>query len=760
MTIGLETRLREVLGKKTVEALSEGLGLDTVGDLLGHYPFRYAQRGERTDLGALQIGEDVTVAAQVRAAIPKSFVPKASAHDRGGRGGRPGGKPRDLLEVIVADEAGRSLTLTFFNQPWRAKELVAGRWGLFAGKVAQFRGRLQLNSPQYRLLAEDAVAGPADTAVSAIEEFAGTLIPVYPATAEIPTWNIAKAIHTVLDMVPNPPDPLPRSLRESLNLLDYGTALRQIHRPDSHEALGAAKKRLKWQEALVLQAVLVRRKAEAAGEAATAYARGGALLEAFDARLPFALTEGQRQVGDEIAAELAGEHPMHRLLQGDVGSGKTLVALRAMLQVVAHGGQAALLAPTEVLAAQHHRSIVEMLGDLARGGADLIAELENSSGRGAPPEATRVALLTGSATAAQRRTVLDEVKTNTAGIVIGTHALLYDGVDFAELGFVVVDEQHRFGVEQRDALRAKASRTPHTLVMTATPIPRTVAMTVYGDLETSRLTELPAGRTPIATHVVPYTDQRWMARTWNRVREEVAAGRQAYVVCPRVGDSDQKTANGDEPEAFVETDGDKRPPLAVVDVIEQLRAGALSGLRLGLLHGRLDADEKDRVMRAYAAGEIDVLVATTVIEVGVNVPNATAMVVLDAERFGISQLHQLRGRVGRGAHPGLCLLVSEAAEGSSSRERLDAVASTTDGFALAELDLEQRREGDVLGAAQSGMKSHVKLLSLLKDADIIEAARAAATELIRADPKLKAEPGLAALVDDLAADRGEFLEKG
>ncbi|GAA2162652.1 MULTISPECIES: ATP-dependent DNA helicase RecG [Glycomyces] len=730
MTIGLDTRLREVLGKKTVEALSEGLGLDTVGDLLGHYPFRYAQRGERTDLGALQIGEDVTVTAQVRAAVQKSFVPKGQR-----RGSRPGGKPRDLLEVIVADEGGRTLTLTFFNQSWRAKELVAGRWGLFAGKVAQFRGRLQLNSPQYQLLAEDAT-DPS----SAIEEFAGTLIPVYPATAELPTWNIAKAIHTVLDMVPDPPDPLPRSLRGRLSLLGYGTALRQIHRPDSHEALGAAKKRLKWQEALVMQAVLVRRKAEAAGESATAYERGGALPEAFDARLPFALTEGQRQVGEEIAAELAGEHPMHRLLQGDVGSGKTLVALRAMLQVVAHGGQAALLAPTEVLAAQHHRSIVDMLGDLAEGG-----EL------GAPPEATRVALLTGSATAAQRRTVLDEVKTNAAGIVIGTHALLYDGVDFADLGFVVVDEQHRFGVEQRDALRAKADRPPHTLVMTATPIPRTVAMTVYGDLETSRLTELPAGRTPIATHVVPYTDQRWMTRTWNRVREEVAAGRQAYVVCPRVGGDDAED-NG--------SGGDKRPPLAVVDVIEQLRGGALNGLRLGLLHGRLDADEKDRVMRAYAAGELDVLVATTVIEVGVNVPNATAMVVLDAERFGISQLHQLRGRVGRGSHPGLCLLVSEAPEGSSSRERLDAVASTTDGFALAELDLEQRREGDVLGAAQSGMKSHVKLLSLLKDADIIEAARAEATMLIDADPQLKGEPGLAALVDDLAADRGEFLEKG
>ncbi|PRY57721.1 ATP-dependent DNA helicase RecG [Glycomyces artemisiae] len=727
MTVGLETRLREVLGKKTADALADGLGLETAGDLLGHYPFRYAQRGERTDLASLGIGDDVTVAAQVRAAVKKTFTPRSGkGRGRGGRG--------ELLEVIVADEAGRSLTLTFFNQGWRAKELVAGRWGLFAGKVAQFRGRLQLNSPQYQLLAEDA-----DDPASAIEEFAGTLIPVYPATAELPTWNIAKAVHTVLGLVPSPPDPLPAPLRDRLGLLDYGTALHQIHRPESHEYLGAAKKRLKWQEALVMQTVLVRRKAESAGEAADPYPEGGAILDAFDARLPFDLTAGQRQVGAEIAAELAREHPMHRLLQGDVGSGKTLVALRAMLQVVAHGGQAALLAPTEVLAAQHHRSIAEMLGDLANGGQ-----------LGAPPEATQVVLLTGSATAAQRRPVLDAVKTGAAGIVIGTHALLYEGVEFANLGLVVVDEQHRFGVEQRDALRAKANKPPHTLVMTATPIPRTVAMTVYGDLETSRLTELPAGRSPIATHVVPYGDGRWMQRTWTRIREEVAAGRQAYVVCPRVGGDDT-----DDPNI-----GDKRPPLAVTDVIEELRGNQLHGLRLGLLHGRLDADEKDRVMRAYAAGDLDVLVATTVIEVGVNVPNATAMVVLDAERFGISQLHQLRGRVGRGSHPGLCLLVSEAMEGTPSRERLDAVASTTDGFALAELDLEQRREGDVLGAAQSGMKSHVKLLSLLKDADIIAASRTEAAALIDADPELKRFPEFAALVDDLAADRGEFLEKG
>ncbi|THV28623.1 ATP-dependent DNA helicase RecG [Glycomyces paridis] len=715
MTIGLETRLREVLDKKSAEKLAEELGLHTIGDLLGHYPFRYIGQGERPDLGRLAIGEEVTVFAEVRAAVARKYQPK-----------RPGQKARraERLEVVIADEDGRTLTLVYFNQPWLKEHLTAGKQGLFVGKVGQFNGRLQLNSPQHFLVDEWNVTSG--------------LLPVYPGTAELPSWKIMKAVHTVLGLVPDLADPLPCELRSRLGLLGYGEALHRIHRPEDHEVLGAAKKRLKWQEALVLQTVLVRRKAAAADEAADPYPAGGAILDAFDARLPFTLTDGQREVGEEIAAELAAEHPMHRLLQGDVGSGKTLVALRAMLQVVAHGGQAALLAPTEVLAAQHHRSIAEMLGDLARGG-----EL------GAPQEATRVALLTGSATAAQRRTVLDLIKTGAAGIVIGTHALLYDGVDFAALGLVVVDEQHRFGVEQRDALRAKAEHTPHTLVMTATPIPRTVAMTVYGDLETSRLTELPAGRIPIATHVVPYTDQRWMQRTWTRVREEVAAGRQAYLVCPRVGGDEEDDASAE-----------RRPPLAVTDTIEYLRNGPLQGLRLGLLHGRLDADEKDRVMRAYAAGDLDVLVATTVIEVGVNVPNATAMVVLDAERFGISQLHQLRGRVGRGAHAGLCLLVSEVPEGTTSRERLDAVASTTDGFALAELDLEQRREGDVLGAAQSGVKSHVRLLSLLKDADIIAAARAEAASLIAADPDLKAEPAFAALVDDLAADRGEYLEKG
>jgi ATP-dependent DNA helicase RecG len=471
------------------------------------------------------------------------------------------------------------------------------------------------------------------------------------------------------------------------------------------------------------------------------------LLAAFDAGLPYELTGGQRDVGEEIAADLAEPHPMHRLLQGEVGSGKTLVAVRAMLQVVDAGGQAALLAPTEVLAAQHHRSISLQLGALGRAG-----QLDGD------PRGTRVALVTGSLPAAARRAVHAEVAAGSAGIVVGTHALLYSGVEFADLGLVVVDEQHRFGVEQRDALRAKAQQPPHVLVMTATPIPRTVAMTVYGDLEVSTLSQLPRGRSPIASHVVPAAEKpAFLERAWRRLREEVQAGHQAYVVCPRIGDAD----GPEEEEPPGDDESARRPPLAVTEVAPLLAEGPLHGLRIGILHGRLPADEKDAVMRSFAAGDLDVLVATTVIEVGVDVPNATVMIILDADRFGVSQLHQLRGRVGRGAAPGICLLVSEAVEGSAARERLDAVASTTDGFKLAELDLEQRREGDVLGASQSGRRSHLRLLSLLQDAKLIGEARSEAAEVVGDDPDLSRHPALAASVAALVdEERAEYLEKG
>jgi len=467
--------------------------------------------------------------------------------------------------------------------------------------------------------------------------------------------------------------------------------------------------------------------------------------------------------------DLAQDHPMHRLLQGEVGSGKTLVALRAMLAVVDAGGQAALLAPTEVLAQQHFRSLAAMLGPLAEGGR-----------LGGAEHGTRVALLTGSMTAAARKRSLLEVASGEAGIVVGTHALIQDKVDFFDLGLVVVDEQHRFGVEQRDALRAKGATPPHLLVMTATPIPRTVAMTVFGDLDVSTLTELPVGRSPIATHVVPVDNERYLKRAWERITEEVAAGHQAYVVCPRIGDDADDTddtddtgdtgdtedtgdpdfEDGDEPPPDPESGTGRRPAASVTRIAQLLAEGPLHGLRIAILHGRLPVEEKDAVMTAFLRRDLDVLVATTVIEVGVDVPNATVMAVVDADRFGISQLHQLRGRVGRGSAPGLCLLLTEAPPGSPARERLDAVASTTDGFELSQLDLEARREGDVLGTSQSGRRSSLRMLQVVKDADVIAAARQEAMALVEEDPELSAHPALkSALADLLDEERAGYLEK-
>ncbi|GAA3518558.1 ATP-dependent DNA helicase RecG [Actinocatenispora rupis] len=724
----LITPLRQVVGDKTATALAETLGLATVGDLLYHFPRRYAERGEHTDLSAIEVGEQVTVMAQVQ---------RVNVRPMRQRRGK-------LLEVTVGD-GQRTLTLTFFNQAWRQNQLTVGRWGLFAGKVTEFRGKRQLNGPDYQLLA---TPGQAEES-GEIEEFLGALIPVYPAAANMPTWTIARCVRVALDVLEEPPEPLPAEMRAGRKLEGLGAALRGIHRPESHQALAAARRRLTWDEAFALQLTLVQRKARASDwPAVRRPRRDDGLLAAFDARLPYELTDGQRQVGEEVAADLAEPHPMHRLLQGEVGSGKTVCALRAMLQVVDSGGQAVLLAPTEVLAAQHHRGLSDLLGPLGRAG-----EIDGD------PEGTRLALVTGSLGAAARRRVLGEVASGAAGIVVGTHALLYESVGFADLGLIVVDEQHRFGVEQRDALRDKANQPPHVLVMTATPIPRTVAMTVFGDLAVSSLTELPRGRSPIASHVVPGDRERWMERTWARVREEVGAGHQAYVVCPRIGDDGSDDVPSDVDGAGGE-DG-RRPPIAVTDVAPGLRDGPLAGLRLGVLHGRLPADEKDAVMREFAAGKLDVLVATTVVEVGVDVPNATVMVILDADRFGVSQLHQLRGRVGRGQAPGLCLLVSEAEAGTPAHERLTAVASTVDGFRLAELDLEQRREGDVLGAAQSGRRSSLRLLSLRRDAALIADARAEAIEVIAADPELTDHPLLAAAVAALVSeDRAEYLEKG
>ena len=747
----LDDRLDREFDPRTAKALATALGVRTVGDLLRHYPRRYERRGELTDLASLRDGDHVTVLAQIA---------KVTSRPMRNRRGK-------LTEVTVTDGHG-SLTLAFFGQPWREKEMKPGLNGLFAGQVSSYGRKRQLIHPDCELL------GEADPGTELAAEHAAEIIPVYPATSQLPSWKIAKAIRTVLDTLDLGEDPLPADVRSRYTLQKQAAALLGIHRPMEYTDIHQARMRLKWDEAFVLQAVLAqRRRAADALPATPRIPRRGGLLDAFDQRLPFALTEGQRVAGADIATALGREHPMHRLLQGEVGSGKTVVALRAMLQVVDDGGQAVLLAPTEVLAQQHYRSITALLGPLGRAG-----ELDSAE------QATRVALLTGSQGARARRPALDDTASGAAGIVIGTHTLLYhrarldDQVVFKDLGLVVIDEQHRFGVEQRDALREKAQGSrPHVLVMTATPIPRTVAMTVYGDLDVCTLSELPAGRTPITTHVVPAAEKpRFLARTWERLSEEVSAGSQAYVVCPRIGgdappeDPSSQTetpppaAPGQpgEEEGGYDEDGPEatRPPRAVADVAAELAEGPLAGLRLQVLHGRLPADEKDAVMRGFADGTVDVLVATTVVEVGVDVPNATLMVILDADRFGVSQLHQLRGRVGRGGKPGLCLLVTDAPAGSPARERLDAVAATLDGFQLSRLDLEQRREGNVLGTVQAGRKSSLKMLTLLDDEDLIGQAREAASALVDADPELAGHPALARAIDALLdAEQAEFLEK-
>ncbi|WP_431039300.1 ATP-dependent DNA helicase RecG [Streptomyces sp. P6-2-1] len=746
--------------------MAEHLGLHTVGDLLHHYPRRYAERGELTRLAELPLDEHVTVVARVADARVHTF--------NAGRGKR--------LEVTITDGSGR-LQLVFFGRGVHKPQhdLLPGTRAMFAGKVSVFNRKLQLAHPAYELLAEESDAH------EAAGTWASSLLPIYPATAKLESWKIAKAVDAVLPSAPEALDPLPDALREGRGLLPLPEALLKIHRPHSKADVDAARDRLKWDEAFVLQTALARRRhADAQLPAVPRRPASDGLLTAFDARLPFTLTEGQQKVSREIFDDLATDHPMHRLLQGEVGSGKTMVALRAMLAVVDAGGQAAMLAPTEVLAQQHHRSITEMMGDLASGGT-----------LGAAEHATGVVLLTGSMGAAARRKVLLDLVTGEAGIVIGTHALIEDVVKFHDLGLVVVDEQHRFGVEQRDALRSKGAQPPHLLVMTATPIPRTVAMTVFGDLETSVLDQLPAGRSPIATHVVPAQDKpHFLARAWERVREEVAAGHQAYVVCPRIGDEEEAagargaktgkgvkgassrtkaaaakaaddaggTGFGADEDAGADAAGDKRPPLAVLDVARGLAEGPLAGLRIGVLHGRMapdGPDGKDAVMRRFSAGELDVLVATTVIEVGVNVPNATVMVIMDADRFGVSQLHQLRGRVGRGSAAGLCLLVTDMPEASPARARLGAVAATLDGFELSRVDLEQRREGDVLGQAQSGVRSSLRMLAVIEDEQIIAEAREEATAVVAADPGLEAHPALRTALDALLdEERERYLEKG
>jgi len=731
----LSTPLGQVIGRTSASPFAKHRALHTVGDLLDFVPRRYNEPGNLTDLSGLVEGDDVTVVARVDRATTRPM------RQRRGR----------MLNAIITDGT-HELDLTFFSAYGHEGRLVAGALGMFSGVVGRYQQTWQLTHPDYEILdpeGEDA----------AVEKHMGHLIPIYlPAGRTMPSWKVRKAVEIVLASLDDVPDHLPLDVRERRGLVDLMSMYRQLHQPATEADVSRARFRRKYDEAFTVQMVLAQRRI--AGDAlrtAPRPSRAGGLLEAFDARMPFKLTAGQQEVAAEIAKDLASEHPMNRLLQGEVGSGKTVVALRAMLSVIDSGGQAALLAPTEVLASQHFRSITSMLGDLAERGLLGGSEI-----------GTRVTLLTGSQPNATRRKSLLDAASGDAGIVIGTHALIQEHVQFFDLGLVVVDEQHRFGVEQRDALRGKGKQPPHVLVMTATPIPRTVAMTVFGDMETSTLAELPAGRSPIATHVV--SNPRWFQRTWERVAEEVRAGNQAYVVCPRIGDdSDSVVAKRDSSDEDVdlmfEIDESAPPPTrelrSVLEMEGELRDNpALAGLQIAILHGRMAADDKDEVMQAFTAGTVDVLIATTVIEVGVDVANATVMVIMDADRFGISQLHQLRGRVGRGTSPGLALLVTET-ESEAVMERLTSVAATNDGFTLARLDLEQRKEGDVLGARQSGGRSQLRLLRLLRDEELIVKAREDAFAIVNADPRLEQHRALGKVIASaLDEEQAAYLERG
>ena len=720
----LDNKVSAVVGDRTAKVLDTTFGIKSVGDLMRHYPRRYMVRGELSDISALHEGDETTILAQVYSASTRPM--------RGRKG--------SMLEVVVTDGTDK-LSLTFFNQAWREKDLKVGRQGLFAGKVGVFNNKKQLAHPDYEMIPDGSDVD------SAVEGFAGKYLPVYPASAKMPSWKISQCAQLAIGALEEIEDFLPTAIREKHNYPSLHQALVQLHQPADLDHAELSRERLTFDEAFLLQSLLVMRRIELKKLNSTSRKRiSGGLLDAFDATLPFELTAGQVAVCKEIESDLAQSHPMHRLLQGEVGSGKTIVALRAMLAVIDSGGQAALLAPTEVLAAQHLRTIQKLLGELGQGGM-----------LGGSEKATQITLITGSQSAAARKEALAMAASGNAGIVIGTHALLGEKVEFKDLGLIVVDEQHRFGVEQRDALKEKAVLPPHLLVMTATPIPRTVAMTVFGDLDVSTLRELPLGRQPITTHVVPVKEKpSFLERAWQRINEEVAQGHQAYIVAPRISaDSD---ANADIDFLFGE---ESTEISSVEELAPTLHAGPLKGLKLAILHGRLSADEKDATMQAFTKGDIDVLVSTTVIEVGVDVPNATIMVIMDSDRFGVSQLHQLRGRVGRGTSPGLCLLVTQCEEESPARERLNAVAGTLDGFELSRIDLEQRREGDVLGASQSGTQSHLRLLRVLRDEALIEQARDDAESLIATDNDLSDYPALKAQLAQIQRDQAvDYLDKG
>lgn len=695
-----QTSLDRVLGDKTAKSFAKNLGLHTVADLLQHYPRRYSNRGELTPISDLPIGESLSIVAEV-----------VDARER-----RTKGRVSHILEVRITDGSG-FLSLTFFNQAWRQKDLRPGVRGLFAGKIGEYQGKLQLAHPDYELFPEEVSQFDA-------KAWADQPIPIYPASASVTTWMIQRALGVVLDTLEPIADEVPEDMQKKHKLLSINDALEKIHRPTTKATASAAKKTLVYREAFLLQANLIQRRLDNELAPATPrFGKKGGYLERFDADLPFKLTAGQNQVGEQIEKDLSHSYPMNRLLQGEVGSGKTIVSLRGMLAVADSDGQSALLAPTEVLASQHFRSIQKSLGE----------KLAKEVG---------LTLLTGQLPTEERKKAMLQVVSGKARIVIGTHALFSEKVEFYDLGLVVIDEQHRFGVEQREKLRLKGKLSPHVLTMTATPIPRTLAVTVFGDMAVSSLTELPAGRKEIDSHVVRAGEPALVSRVWTRVKEEIEKGHQVFVVCPKIDESEK-----DDSGASVEK-----------TVIALRKNPTLKGIRIQELHGRMDSEQKSQIMQDFIAKKTDLLVSTTVIEVGVDVPNATVMVILDADNFGISQLHQLRGRVGRGSAKGLCLLLTAAEDDSIALQRIEAVAKESDGFKLSEIDLELRREGDVLGATQSGGRSGLRLLRVIQDSDLIQKVRVELEELFSADPELKTAPTLKLALEQV--NDAENLSKG
>ncbi len=689
----LSTPLKELIGGKSAASLEKSFGITSAGELLNHYPRKYIDRGRLTPFNKVEVGVPVTVMATIKSIETRRMQQK-----------------RGFILVVRVSDGIDTMELTFFNQKWRERDLQVGRIGLFAGTVSEFRGVRTLTHPKYALFADIGI--DVSQEADAVTEFTGEIISVYSSSQDLASWQIQAAIDVVLKSADELIDPLPAELVAKHGFMTKIESLHAIHQPRDHSEIVRATQRIKYEEAFVLLALMCQRKSIA--KSALARARSGSesmILVEFDGSLPFELTQGQREVGEEIAADLARSIPMTRLLQGDVGSGKTIVSIRAMLEVIATGGQVALLAPTEVLAAQHLESVQRFL-------------------QGVYSRPIRVDLLTGGMSVPKRRQILLDAQSGDLDILIGTHALLEENVQFFDLGLIVIDEQHRFGVEQRAAMltRSRGELRPHLLVMTATPIPRTVALTIFGDLDISTLTESPSLRAEVQTHLVSTSGMpRSEMRVWERMVEEVAAGNKVFVVCPIISPSETDLKRDKALQL---------EPLASVEETYDTLTEQFPKVAFEKLHGGLDSQSKREIMRRFEGLEepqIDVLIATTVIEVGVDIPAATMIIVLNAERFGMSQLHQLRGRIGRGSLPGLCILVHGFTYSAASLDRLNALRDSRDGFALSQKDLEIRGEGDVLGQDQSGALSSLRLLKVIDDLAFIEKVRVEVEELFESD---------------------------